>query len=129
MQITTFQKVLKRILDETGLKPELLELEITENCITEDPRNSMEIIRKLKTLEIKISIDDFGSGYSRLIDLQLYPIDSLKCDPSFVKKLSNEGDNEVFQAIVNLGHALKVKVIARRRRDKTTNPHVERFEM
>jgi diguanylate cyclase (GGDEF)-like protein/PAS domain S-box-containing protein len=100
-------------LTESGLDPRCLKLEITESAIMTDPKVAAETLNKLRSLGVSISLDDFGTGYSSLSYLQTFPINTLKIDRSFVKRLgsSNESD-EIVRAIVNLAHTLGMEVTA-----------------
>jgi diguanylate cyclase (GGDEF)-like protein/PAS domain S-box-containing protein len=102
-----------RILKDTGLDPNLLELELTEGSIMKDPNQAIRKLHELKTMGIHISVDDFGTGYSSLNYLKRFPIDTLKIDQSFVKDINTDPDNEaIVSAIITLAHALKLNVIA-----------------
>jgi len=100
-----------RILKETGLSPELLELEITET-MTMDTQQAIPILTKLKNLGIKISIDDFGTGYSSLNYLRKLPIDRLKIDRSFISDLSNANNAAIVSTIINMAYHLHLQVTA-----------------
>ena len=101
------------ILEETGLAPEALELEITESMVMGNVAKSIEIMNKLKELGVAIAVDDFGTGYSSLNYLKQFPIDTLKIDRSFVCDLDTDaGDAAIVTAIISLGKALNLKVVA-----------------
>ena len=104
--------VIKSILDETGLKAEYLELELTENIII----SSMEAVRtitELKKLGLTIAIDDFGTGYSSLSYLKKLPLDRLKIDSSFIQHIKMDGDDEVIiRAIIAIAKNLNLEVLA-----------------
>ncbi|MGB5080931.1 MAG: EAL domain-containing protein [Burkholderiales bacterium] len=103
----------ERVLNETGLDPAALELEITESMVMHDPERAAMLLGKLKTMGVGISIDDFGTGYSSLSYLKRFPIDSLKIDRSFVKDLPLDvEDAAITQAIIVMAHSLGLKVIA-----------------
>jgi diguanylate cyclase (GGDEF)-like protein len=100
-------------LQETGLPPDCLELELTESLLVQDVDKTRESIRALKDLGVHLSIDDFGTGYSSLNYLKNFPVDVLKIDQSFVRNmLSRKEDEAIVQAIISLAHNLKFKVIA-----------------
>ena len=101
------------ILQETGLEPACLELEITENCLVHDPKSFIKTLNELKSLGIQLAIDDFGTGYSSMSYLKDLPVDHLKIDQVFVSHLENETSNiAILKAIIALGHSLGMKVIA-----------------
>ena len=100
-------------LRTTGLPPRLLELELTESLIAEDPDNVAASIKALRAQGVRFSIDDFGTGYSSLGYLKRFPVDSLKIDQSFVKNVGSEPDDEAISlAVISLAHSLRLKVIA-----------------
>lgn len=96
-----------------SVRPEMLELEITEAVLLDDEAKPMSRIRDLRALGLRISIDDFGTGYSSLSYLKRFPIDALKIDRSFIQGLT-EGSNDtaIAKAIVALGHTLGMEVVA-----------------
>jgi len=103
--------VITRALDETGLDPKWLEVEITESLAGE--RKSIEKLSSLREIGVHLAIDDFGTGYSSLERLQTYPVGRLKIDQSFVRGLGREGYNgAAIEAIVQLGRSLDMNVIA-----------------
>lgn len=103
----------KQILQDTELDPKYLELEVTESVFMDDINKTIHTLRDLNTLGIELAIDDFGTGYSSLSYLRQFPIDRLKIDQSFIKNaLTNDSDLAITKTIVNLGHALGIKVIA-----------------
>jgi EAL domain-containing protein (putative c-di-GMP-specific phosphodiesterase class I) len=101
------------VLTDTGLPPELLELEITESVTMENPEHAAILLKKLKSLGISLAIDDFGTGYSSLSYLKRFPIDSVKIDRSFIKDIpDDEDDVAITQAVIAMAHSLRLKVIA-----------------
>jgi diguanylate cyclase (GGDEF)-like protein len=101
------------IIEETGIEPSLLCLEVTESVLIEDPEESIRTLTELKQLGVKIAIDDFGTGYSSLEYLRRMPVDCVKVDRSFVRGLpDNEEDVAIVNAVIELGHALKLSVTA-----------------
>lgn len=101
-----------QVLQETGLNPACLKLEITESGImqTTEP---IELLSKLKALQVHLSIDDFGTGYSSLSRLRQFPIDTLKIDRSFVSNMHEASENaEIVHAIISLAHNLGLDVVA-----------------
>ncbi len=105
--------LVSRVLAETGLPPDGLELEITESVAMQDVERTTTVLTKLKTMGVKLSIDDFGTGFSSLSYLKRFPIDKLKIDQSFVRNLTtDDNDAAIARAVITLGHSLKLKVIA-----------------
>jgi len=102
-----------KILEETRMRPDLLELEITETMIMNHVDIAAEKAATMKTLGVKLAIDDFGTGYSSLSQLKRFPIDSLKIDRAFVRDIPHSvDDTAITRAVVSLGKALGVRVIA-----------------
>ncbi len=100
-------------LEETGLCPQCLKLEITEGAVMANAEIATKILHQLKSLGIKISIDDFGTGYSSLSYLHRFPVDMLKIDRSFVSKMGEGNENlEIVRTIVSLAHNMGLEVIA-----------------
>ena len=103
----------KEALEASQLKPEHLELELTESIIMLSDEKTLKTLRDLKALNVKISIDDFGTGYSSLRYLIGYPVDKIKIDKSFVSHLIENKNNAIItKAIVNLAHNLNLTVVA-----------------
>jgi diguanylate cyclase (GGDEF)-like protein/PAS domain S-box-containing protein len=101
-----------RILQETGLAPYSLKLEITESVIMQNAAVSVTTLEKLKKAGIMISIDDFGTGYSSLARLNQLPIDTLKIDQSFVMNMNGQENLEIVRTIIGLAHSLSLDVVA-----------------
>ena len=101
------------ILLETGLAPGRLELEITEGVLIEDFDRGLALLRRLKGLGVRISMDDFGSGYSSLSYLQAFPFDKIKIDRAFVMNLGrNPQSAAIVRAVIGLGHGLEMSIVA-----------------
>ena len=101
------------ILLETGLAPGRLELEITEGVLIEDFDRGLALLRRLKALGVRISMDDFGSGYSSLSYLQAFPFDKIKIDRAFVMNLGrNPQSAAIVRAVIHLGHGLEMSIVA-----------------
>ena len=101
------------VLARSGLKPEYLELEITESTIMKHPEEVISILHQLKAMGMRLSIDDFGTGYSSLNYLRKFPIDFLKIDASFVRDITeNKEDRLIVKGIIALAKSLNLKVIA-----------------
>lgn len=109
----SFIEMIKNILEQTGLKPCYLELEITESVFIKSIDEVIEKLNKLKKMGIKISLDDFGTGYSSLSYLQRLPIDTLKIDKSFVESINERVvSKQIIGSIISLVHELDMFVIA-----------------
>ena len=101
------------VLEQTGLRPSNLHLEITESVLMEEAEASTETLRRLKELGVMLVLDDFGTGYSSLAHVQKFPLDVLKIDRSFVKDLGGDGDDEtIVEAIISMSRGMRVEVIA-----------------
>ncbi|MDR3411279.1 MAG: EAL domain-containing protein [Formivibrio sp.] len=106
-------KSVKEILQESGIPPELLELEITESCVMVDREQSFQTIAALKALGVRLSIDDFGTGYSSLSYLQQLEVHQLKIDISFIRDMMTNRDNaSIVKAVIALGHSLGLEIVA-----------------
>ena len=100
-------------LGETGIKPGCMELELTETVLMEDIEQAITNLNKIKSLNVNVSLDDFGKGYSSLSYLKDLPIDTLKVDRSFVNSiLSNSHDATIMKAVINIAHNANFKIIA-----------------
>jgi EAL domain-containing protein (putative c-di-GMP-specific phosphodiesterase class I) len=101
------------VLEETGMAPTCLEIELTETLVMEDVESAIRTMGQLKRMGVKLSIDDFGTGYSSLSYLRRFPVDVLKIDRSFVRDItSNEDDAAMVAAIIELARGLRMRVIA-----------------
>lgn len=110
---TQLHDLVGQVLGETDLDPSLLVLEITEACAMQDVNYTIETMQGLKSTGIKISVDDFGTGYASLNYLKRFPFDILKIDRSFVKGLHKfQDDWSIVSAIVDMSHRLKLCVLA-----------------
>ena len=108
-----FVQMLGRTLQESGLKPNCLEIEITESVLIKSFEQAIQILNQLKDIGVRIALDDFGTGYSSLRYLQLLPIDTLKIDKSFVDTIDNPDENkQIFDSIISLVHRIGVSVVA-----------------
>ena len=100
-------------LDQAGLDPSALRLEITETSIMEDPQGAGEVLASLRDLGVRLDIDDFGTGYSSLLYLRRYAVDFLKIDRSFVAGLGqNPQDDAIVASVIDLAHAFDIRVVA-----------------
>ncbi|MCK7576719.1 MAG: EAL domain-containing protein [Chromatiales bacterium] len=101
------------LLRDAGLPPERLELEITENAAMHDVGRAIATLQQLRAIGVKLSVDDFGTGFSSLSYLKRFPIDKLKVDQSFVRNLPHDdNDAAITRAVIALGNSLRLKVIA-----------------
>jgi EAL domain-containing protein (putative c-di-GMP-specific phosphodiesterase class I) len=101
------------VLARSGLPPQLLVLEITENVLMEESEDSIDRLGALKRLGVRLAIDDFGTGYSSLSYLRRFPLDILKVDRSFVEGVAQgPEDAAIVRAVVNLSKTLNLEVIA-----------------
>jgi diguanylate cyclase (GGDEF)-like protein/PAS domain S-box-containing protein len=102
-----------RTLQETGLEPRSVNLEITETIAMADADRSAVVLSELKALGVRLDIDDFGTGYSSLSRLQHFPVDTLKIDRSFIARMDTDVETrEIVRVIVMLAHGLRLKVVA-----------------
>lgn len=112
-RLPNFVESVQDALTQSGLKPELLELEITENIMIEDTPKFIETLQLLKKVGVKLSLDDFGTGYSSLSYLKDFPIDQLKVDRAFVHAIEEDANNmAILKAIIILGQSLGLRVVA-----------------
>jgi diguanylate cyclase (GGDEF)-like protein/PAS domain S-box-containing protein len=108
-----FLRLVKQVLEETGLDPESLELEITESLLMRDADGAIHILRGLKELGVMLAIDDFGTGYSSLSYLKRFPIDRLKVDKTFVQDITtNIEDAAITKAVIAMANTMDLRVIA-----------------
>ncbi|MBN1662984.1 MAG: EAL domain-containing protein [Deltaproteobacteria bacterium] len=106
-------KDIKEALDESGMPPHLLELEITEGMLIQDTRRVIKILTKIKSMGVRLAIDNFGTGYSSLSQITHFPIDTLKVDRAFIRDmLKNPEDKAITKAIIDMGKTLSLNVIA-----------------
>ncbi len=100
-------------LDETGLDPRFLELELTESVLMKHAESAEAILRTLRSKGVQVAVDDFGTGYSSLSYLRKFPIDALKIDQSFVRQITTAPDETtIVTAIIGMGRNLKLRVVA-----------------
>ena len=105
--------LVRQVLDETGLAPRLLELELTESQLLDNVENVIATFQQLRDLGVKLAIDDFGTGYSSLSYLKRFPVDYVKIDQTFVRELAAGGeDAAITRAIIAMAHGLELKVVA-----------------
>jgi len=107
-------EVIQNTINDTGINPNLIELELTESIIMKNVERTLDICTKLKKMGVNISVDDFGTGYSSLSYLKHFPIDKLKIDQSFISNLGDhDGDDaKIANLVIDLGHKLGLDVVA-----------------
>ncbi len=100
-------------LNDSGMAPNLLEMEITESMVMYKPERLIEALTKIKNMGVRLALDDFGTGYSSLAHVKQFPIDTLKIDRSFIRNLSqNSEDKAIIEAIIAMGKTLSLNVVA-----------------
>jgi len=106
-------KDIKAALDDSGMAPNLLELEITESMVMHNPAHMIAVLTDIKKMGVRLAIDDFGTGYSSLAQLKHFPIDTLKVDRSFIRNLAQDSENQaITKAIITMGKNLSLTVVA-----------------
>jgi diguanylate cyclase (GGDEF)-like protein/PAS domain S-box-containing protein len=104
---------IKNALNESGMSPELLELEITESMVMHNPSKLISLLSQIKEMGVRLAIDDFGTGYSSLAQIKRFPIDTLKIDRSFIRDLPlDTEDKAITEAIIAMGKTLSLTVVA-----------------
>jgi EAL domain-containing protein (putative c-di-GMP-specific phosphodiesterase class I) len=112
-QNTELPQQILAILTETGLPPSRLELEITETVLIKDFDRALSMLRRLKSIGLRIAMDDFGTGWSSLSTLQAFPFDRLKIDRTFIDKIGRRREAEVIvRTVLGLGRSLDIPVLA-----------------
>ncbi|WP_318533398.1 EAL domain-containing protein [Pseudomonas syringae] len=105
--------LVRQVLEETGLEPQWLELELTESQLLDSVEHIIATFQQLRELGVKLAIDDFGTGYSSLSYLRRFPVDYVKIDQAFISGLDDgTGDAAIIQAIISMAHSLGLKVVA-----------------
>ncbi|HZF19250.1 MAG TPA: EAL domain-containing protein [Burkholderiales bacterium] len=100
-------------LKSSGLRPDLLELELTESMVIQNTERAGRVLREIKAMGVRLAIDDFGVGYSSLTHLKRFPIDTLKVDRSFIRDLPTDSeDKAITEAIIAMGKSLNLTVVA-----------------
>jgi EAL domain-containing protein (putative c-di-GMP-specific phosphodiesterase class I) len=108
-----FCDTIKKVLDETGLDPRYLELELTESLLVGDAELTVSVIQELKRMGVTLAIDDFGTGYSSFSYLRRFQVSKLKVDRSFIQHVAtNPNDAAITAAIISMAKSLNLKVIA-----------------
>jgi EAL domain-containing protein (putative c-di-GMP-specific phosphodiesterase class I) len=105
--------LVSQVLQESGLDPQRLELEITETSLLHDTQRTLETLKRLQALGVRVAMDDFGTGYSSLSYLQQFPFDRIKIDRSFISRLTHSPDAvAIVGAMINLGQSLGMATTA-----------------
>jgi EAL domain-containing protein (putative c-di-GMP-specific phosphodiesterase class I) len=105
--------LVRQVLDETGLAPQFLELELTESQLLDNVESVITTFQQLRDLGVKLAIDDFGTGYSSLSYLKRFPVDYVKIDQTFIRDLALGGeDAAITRAIIVMAHSMELKVVA-----------------
>jgi EAL domain-containing protein (putative c-di-GMP-specific phosphodiesterase class I) len=113
LQEPDFEQMVIDIIDESGLPPRCLKLEVTESCVMQNPEVSIHKMSALRARGITFSIDDFGTGYSSLSYLKRFPIDTLKIDRSFISDaMKSKGDQEIIKTIITMARNLNIDAVA-----------------
>ncbi len=108
-----FPSLVRKVLEETGLEPCALELEVTESILMQEADQAVETLNRLKNLGVNIAIDDFGTGYSSLSYLKQFPIDRLKIDKAFVRDVDSDADDAaIAMAVIAMAGSMDLRVIA-----------------
>ena len=104
---------LKNVLEEVGLEPDGLKLEITEDEVLDDAKRVVELLKEIKALGVMIALDDFGVGYSSFSYIKILPIDTIKIDRSLLSKIENDRKTvAIIETLIKLAHTLELDVIA-----------------
>src|SRR5260370_37553373 len=100
------------MLDDTGLDPRLLELELTETVLMKRPASTEAILKTLRARGVQLAVDDFGTGYSSLSYLRKFSMDALKIDQSFVRQITTAPDEtSIVTAMISMGRSLNLRVV------------------
>ncbi|OGO16933.1 MAG: hypothetical protein A2Z02_03215 [Chloroflexi bacterium RBG_16_48_7] len=109
----SFLEDISSAIEESGMSPNLLELEITESMIMQNPAGVIAILDKIKKMGIHLAIDDFGTGYASLAQIEHFPVDTLKVDRSFIHNIPHDAENRaIAEAIITMGRTLGLSVVA-----------------
>jgi diguanylate cyclase len=109
-----FVDSVRAILRETGMEPQLLELEITEQALINDHPSTAAVLHALRDMGVQVALDQFGTGYSSLTHLKRFPVDALRIDESLVRTLcAREGDDAIVNAVISAGRSFHLRVLAK----------------
>ena len=112
LQRADIVKTFQRIIDETGMNPALLELEVTETALMKNPQASARRLAEFRRIGMRVAVDDFGMGYSSLDQLRTLPVDRIKIDRAFVRGIGSGDSGAIATAVVTLANAFELAVIA-----------------
>ena len=108
-----FTDLVTTVLQETGVSPQSLELEISETLSMQDPRSTIRVLTALRNLGVRLVVDDFGTGYTNLSFLKQFPLDTIKLHQSFVRDIErNPEDLAISDAVISMAHSLHLRVTA-----------------
>ena len=106
-------ELIPQVLEEIGMEPSYLEIELAESALLEIEKSTIEALRNLKEMGVRIAVDDFGTGYSSLYHLKNYPLDVLKIDRSFIREIPEDTDSAaIVSAAIAMAHSLELEVVA-----------------
>jgi EAL domain-containing protein (putative c-di-GMP-specific phosphodiesterase class I) len=101
------------LISRNNIKPNCLELELTERMIVQDMKGTIKAMNELRSLGIKIAIDDFGTGVSAFVYLKQFPVNTMKIDREFVQDVGNDYKKAgITKALIEMGHSLNLKIVA-----------------
>jgi EAL domain-containing protein (putative c-di-GMP-specific phosphodiesterase class I) len=110
---SNFADLIKTALEDAGLEPDGLELEVTESLLAKDVEGSVRTLNALREIGVQLSIDDFGTGYSSMSQLKHFPVDRLKIDRSFVKGVTSDPDDgAITMAVLSMAKSMNLAVVA-----------------
>jgi len=113
LQEADFASMVNRALDESRLRHDLLELEITESVAAQDPEATSVLLKELRAAGVRVSIDDIGTGYSSLAYLKQFPVSTVKIDKTFVSNVTTDrSDAAIVAAVIGVAHSLDMEVVA-----------------
>jgi diguanylate cyclase (GGDEF)-like protein/PAS domain S-box-containing protein len=128
LQHERFISDIKQIMEETGIKAENLEFEITESVLMSDPERTLKILHTIADMGISIAIDDFGTGYSSLFYLKHFPVSTLKIDKSFIDDITTDASSDqIVETIIAMAQRLGLKVVAEGVEEKEQLEHLQKL--
>lgn len=116
-----FERFIRDAVAEKGVPPQFITLEVTESAVVDNPQDAIVLLRAFKEDGFKISIDDYGTGYSSLAQLKQLPVNELKIDKSFVQRLETDEDDQIIvRSTIELAHNMGLSVVAEGIEDEYT---------